>query len=179
MGKKLGAMTDFIFLGFKITVGGYWSWEVKRHLFLWKKSYDKPREHTKKQRHHLANKGPYSRENWTIKKFFPIVTYRCESWTIKKVELWRIDVFELWCWRTLESPVDCKEIQPVHPKGDQSWILEGLMLKLILQYFGHLMQRTNALKKTLMLGQIEGRRRRRQQRVRWLDGIMASLTCWT
>ena len=77
---------------------------------------------------------------------------------------------------TLESPLDCKEIQLVHPKGDQSWCsLEGLMLKLKLQYFGHLMQRVDSLEKTLMLGKIEGRRRRGQQRMRWLDGIIDSM----
>ena len=79
--------------------------------------------------------------------------------------------------KTLESPLDCKEIQPVHPKGDQSWVcsLEGLMLKLKLQYFGHLMQRADSFEKTLMLGKIEGRRRRGQQRKRWLDGITDSM----
>ena len=78
--------------------------------------------------------------------------------------------------KTLESPLDCKEIQPVHPKGDQSWCsLEGLMLKLKLQYFGHMMRRADSLEKTLMLGKIEGRRRRRRQRIRWLDGITNSM----
>ena len=91
---------------------------------------------------------------------------------MKKAEHQRIDAFELWCWRRLfESPLDCKEIQPVYSKGDQSWYsLEGLMLKLKLQYFGHLMRRADSLKKTLMLGKIEGRRRRGQQRMRRLDG---------
>ena len=78
--------------------------------------------------------------------------------------------------KTLESPLDCKEIQPVHPKGDQSWVfMEGLMLRLKLQYFGHLMQRVDSLEKTLMLGKIEGRRRRGRQRMRWLDGITDSM----
>ena len=78
--------------------------------------------------------------------------------------------------KTLESPLDCKEIQPVHPKGDQSWVFLGrIMLKLKLQYFGHLMQRTDSFEKTLMLGKIEGRRRRGQQRMRWLDGITNSM----
>ena len=78
--------------------------------------------------------------------------------------------------KTLESPLDCKEIQPVHPKGDQSWVFIGrLMLKLKLQYFGHLMQRADSLEKTLMLGKIESRRRRGQQRMRWLDGITNSM----
>ena len=78
--------------------------------------------------------------------------------------------------KTLESPLDCKEIQPVHPKGDQSWVfIEGLMLKLKLQYFGHQMQRADSFEKTLMLGKIEGRRRRGRQRMRWLDGITDSM----
>ena len=77
--------------------------------------------------------------------------------------------------KTLESPLDCKEIQPAHPKGDQSWVLEGLMLKLKLQYFGYLMRRTDSFEKTLMLGKIEGRRRRGRQRIRWLDGITDSM----
>ena len=77
--------------------------------------------------------------------------------------------------KTLESPLDCKEIQPVHPKGDQSWVFFGIMLKLKLQYFGHLMQRVDSLEKTLMLGGIGGRRRRGQQRMRWLDGITDSM----
>ena len=88
------------------------------------------------------------------------VMYGCESWTIKKAECQRIDAFELWCWRRLLSPLDCNEIQPVHPKGDQSWVFIGLILKLKLQYFGHLMRRAETLEKTLMLGKIEGKRRR-------------------
>ena len=95
----------------------------------------------------------------------------CERWTIKKSEHQRIDAFELWCWRRLESPLDCKEVQPVHPKGDQSW----MMLKLKLQYFGHLMRRADSLEKTLMLGGIRGKRRRGRQRTRWLDGITDSM----
>ena len=87
--------------------------------------------------------------------------YGCEGWTIKKTECRTIDAFELWCWRRLlKSPLDCKKIKPVNPEGNQpEYPLEGLMLKLKLQYFGHLMQRANLLEKTLMLGQIEGRRR--------------------
>ena len=101
--------------------------------------------------------------------------YGCESWTIKKLSA------EEWCFwtvvleKTFESPLDCKEIQPVHPKGNQSWILEGLMLKLKLQYFGHLMRRTDLFEKILILGKIEDRRRRGQQRMRWLDGITDSM----
>ena len=107
---------------------------------------------------------------------FPVVMYRCESWTIKKAECRRIDAFELLCWERLLSPLDCKEIQPVHPKEISSECsLEGLMLKLKLQYFGHLMRSADSLEKTLMLGMIEGRRRRGWRRMRWLNGITDSV----
>ena len=106
---------------------------------------------------------------------FSVIMYGFESWTMKKVES------KNWCFwtvvleKTLESPLDCKEIQPDHPKGNPSWIfIGGMMLQLKLQYFGYLMQRTDSLEKTLMLGKIEGRRRRGQQRMRWLDGITDS-----
>ena len=90
----------------------------------------------------------------------PAVMYGCESWTVKKAERRRIDAFELWCWRRLLSPLDCKEIQPVHPKGDSpEGSLEGLMLKLKLQYFGHLMQRADTFGKDPDAGKVEGRRR--------------------
>ena len=93
-----------------------------------------------------------------------------ESWALKNWCFWTV-VLE----KILDSPLDCKEIQPVHPKGDHSWVFIGLMLKLKLQYVGHLMQRTDSLEKTLMLGKIEGRRRRERQRMRWLDGITDSM----
>ena len=94
-----------------------------------------------------------------------------ESWALKNWCFWTVVLK-----KTLESPLDCKDIQPVHPKGNQSWIfIEGLMLKLKLQYFGHLMWRTDSFEKTLMLGKIEGRRRRGWQRIRWLDGITDSM----
>ena len=97
--------------------------------------------------------------------------YGCESWTIKKAEHQRIDAFELWCWRRLENSLDCKDIQPVHPNGDQFWVfMEGLMLNLKLQYFHHLMRRADSFEKTLMLGKIEGRRKRGLQKMRLLDG---------
>ena len=105
---------------------------------------------------------------------FPVVKYECESWTIKKAEYWRIDAFELWCWRSLlrvpwairrSNHLILREINP-------EYSLQGLMLKLKLQYFGHLMQSANSLEKTLMLEKIEGRRRRGRQRMRWLDGII-------
>ena len=108
---------------------------------------------------------------------FPLVMHGCESWTIKKAERWRIDAFELWCWRRLlrvpwtarrSNQSILKEISP-------GCSLEGLMIKLKLQYFGHLMRRADSFEKTLMLGKIEGRRRRGQQRMRWLDGITDSM----
>ena len=102
---------------------------------------------------------------------FPVVMYGCESWTIKKAECQRTDAFELWCWRRLLRVL----WTAVSPKGNQSWVfMEGLTMKLKLQYFGHMMQRNDSFEKTLMLGKIEGRRRRGQQRMRWLDGITDS-----
>ena len=106
---------------------------------------------------------------------FPVVKYRCESWTIKKAERQRTDAFELWCWRRLFR-VSCtarRSNQSILKETNPQYSLEGLMLKL--QYFGHLMQRTESLEKSLMLGKIEGRRRRGQQRMRWLDGITNSM----
>ena len=109
--------------------------------------------------------------------FFPIVMYACESWTIKKAEHQRIDAFELWCWRRLlKVPWTARRSnQSILMEISSEYSLEGLMLKLKLQYFGHLMQRTDSLEKTLMLGKIEGRRRRGRQRMRWLDGISDSM----
>ena len=134
----------------------------------WKESYDQPRQHIKKQRDYFANKGPYSQSYgfssscvWMWK-----LDYK-ESWAPKNWCFWTM-VLE----KTLESPLDCKEIQPVNLKGNRSW---GLMLRLKLQYFGHLMQRTDSLEKTLILGKIEGSRRRGWQRMRWLDGITDSM----
>ena len=107
---------------------------------------------------------------------FPVVMYGCESWTIKKAESWKIDVFELWCLkRLLTVPWTARRSnQSILKEISPEFSLEGLMLKLKLQYFGHLMWRTDSWEKTLMLGKIEGRRRRGRQRMRWLDGIM----CW-
>ena len=104
---------------------------------------------------------------------FPVIMYGCEIWTIKKAECQRIDAFEVWCWRRLLR-VPCtarRSNQSILKEISPEYLLEGLMLKLKLQYFGHLMQRTDSLEKTLMLGKIEGRRRRGWQRMRWLDGI--------
>ena len=108
---------------------------------------------------------------------FPVTMYGCESWTIKKAERRRIDAFELWCWRRLlRVPWTARRSnQSILKKISPEDSLEGLMLKLKLQYFGHLMQRTDSLEKTLMLGEIEGRRRRGRQRLRWLDGITDSM----
>ena len=108
---------------------------------------------------------------------FPVVMYGCESWTIKKAEHQRIDAFELWCCRRLlRVPWTARRSsQSILKEISLECSLEGLMLKLKLQYFGHLMQRANSLGKTLMLGKIEGRRRRRWQRMRWLDGITDSM----
>ena len=108
---------------------------------------------------------------------FPVVMYGCDSWTVKKAECQRIDAFELWCWRRLlRAPWTARRSQPVRSEGDQLWdFLEGMMLKLKLQYFGHLMRSIDSLEKTLILGGIGGRRRRGRQRMRWLDGITDSM----
>ena len=107
---------------------------------------------------------------------FPVVMYGCESWTIKRAESQRIDAFELWCWiRLLRVPWTARSNQSILKEISPDYSLEGLMLKLKLQYFGHLMQRTDSLKKTLILGKIESRRIRERQRMRWLDGITDSM----
>ena len=108
---------------------------------------------------------------------FPVFMYGCESWTVKKAEHWRIDSFELWCWRRLlrVSWTARRSNQSILKEISPGCSLEGMMLKLKLQYFGHLMQRVDSLEKTLMLGGIGGRRRRGRQRMRWLDGITASM----
>ena len=107
---------------------------------------------------------------------FPVVMYGCESWTIKKAERWRIDAFELWCWRRLlRVPWTARSNQSILMETSPEYSLEGLMLKLKLQYFSHLIRRTDSLEKTLMLGKTEGRRRGVQQRMRWLDGITNSI----
>ena len=138
----------------------------------WKESYDQFRQHIKKQRHYFANKVCLVKA-----MVFPVVMYEWESWTVKKAECWRIDAFELWCWRRLlRVPWTARRSnQSIPKKISPECSLEGLMLKLKLQYFGYLMLRTNSLEKTLMLGKIEGRRRRGWQRIRWLDGITNSM----
>ena len=154
--------------GSKITADDDGSHEIKRHLLLGRKvmtnldSILKSRDITLPTKVHLVKA-----------MIFPVVMYGCESWTIKKAEHGRIAAFELWCWRRLlRVPWTTRRSNQSIPKEIiPEYSLEGLMLKLKLQYFGHLMQRDNSLEKTLMLGKIEGRRRRRWQRVRWLNGI--------
>ena len=114
-GETMKTVTSFIFLGFQITADG----DCAMTLAPWKKSYDKPRQHIKKQRYYFTDKGPSS-QSYSFSS-----SHVWESWTIKKAEHWRIDAFELWCWKTLESPLVRKAIHPVHPTGKQSWIFIG------------------------------------------------------
>ena len=171
MGRQWKQWQTFLGGGSKITADGDCSHEIKRHLLLGRKAMANL-DSVLKSRHHFADKGPHSQSY-----SFPVVMYGCESWTVKKAECWRINAFELWCWRRLlrvpwtarrSNQSILKEISP-------GISLEGMMLKLKLQDFGHLMQRVDSLKKTLMLGGIGGRRRRGQQRMRWLDGIANSM----
>ena len=161
-------VTDFIFLGSKITEDSDCSHEIKRGLLLWRKAMTILDSILKSRDITLLTKV-----HWAQAMVFPVVMYRCESWTIKKAEHWRINAYELWYWRRLlrvawtarrSNQSILKEISPEH-------LLKGLMLKLKLQYFGHLMRRTDSLEKMLMLGKTEGRRRRGWQRMRWLNGI--------
>ena len=167
-GERMETVADFI-LGSKITAGGDCSHEIKRHLLLGRKvttnldSMLKSRDITLSTKVHLVKA-----------MVFPVVMYGYESWTIKKAEHRRIDAFELWCWRRLlRVPWTARRSNQSILKEISS--LEGLMFKLKLQYFGHLMQRADSFEKTLMLGKIEGRRKSRQQRMRWLDGITDSM----
>ena len=162
----------FIFSVSKITADGDCSHEIKRHLLLGRKAITnldsilKSRDITLQTKVHLVKA-----------MVFPVVIYGCESWTIEKAECQRIDVFELWCWRRfLRVPWTARRSnQSILKEINTECLFEGLMLKLKLQYFGHLMRRTDLLEKPLMLGKIEGRRRRGQQRMRWLDGITDSM----
>ena len=172
-GETVETVAEFIFLGSKITADGDCSHEIKRHLLLGRKvttnldSILKSRDITLSTKVHLVKA--------TV---FPVVMYGWESWTIKKADSWRIDAFELWCWRRLlrvprtarrSNRSILKEISP-------GCSLVGLMLKLKLQFFGHLMQRADSFEKTLMLGKIEGRRTGEgDDRMRWLDGITDSM----
>ena len=147
-----------------------WNWKT---LAAWKESYDQPRQHIKKQRHHFANKVQLVKA-----MVFPVVLYGCQSWTIKKAKHRRIDAFELWCWweDSLESLGTARRsIQSILKEISPEYSLEGLMLKLKLQFYGHLIWRTDSFEKTLMLGNTEGGMRRGRQRMRWLDVITNSM----
>ena len=166
------AVTDFIFLGSKITVDGDCSDEIKRCLLLGRKAITSLDSVLKSRDVTLLTKVH------TIKAMvFPVVMYGCESWTIKKAEHQRTDAFKLWCWRRLlRVPwTERRSNQSILKEINPEYSLEGLMLKLKLQYFGHLMRRTDLLEKTLMLGKTEGKKRRGWQRMRWLDGIIDSM----
>ena len=171
MGKQWKQWQTF-WGGSKITVDGDISHEIKRCLLLGIKAMTNLNSIFKNRDISLPTKVHLVKV-----MVFPVVMYECESWTIKEVECWRIDAFELWCWwRLLRVPWTAKRsnqsiLKETHPE----YSLEGLMLKLKLQYFGRLMQRTDSSEKTLMLGKIEGRRRRGWQRMRWLDGITDSI----
>ena len=168
-GETVETVSDFIFGGSKITADGDCSHEIKRCLLLGRKVIDsifKSRDITLPTKVHLVKA-----------MVFPVVMYGCKSWTVKKAEYWIIDAFELWCWRRLlrvpwtasrSNQSILKEISP-------GLSLKGMMLKLKLQYFGHLMRKVDSLEKTLMLEGIGGRRRRGWQRIRWLDGITVSM----
>ena len=167
-----GTVRDFIFLGSKITADSECSYEMKRCLLLGKKAVTNLGRVLKSRDITLPTKGRLVKA-----MVFPVVMYGCESWTIKKTEHQRIDACELWCWRRLLGvPWTAKRSnQSILKEISPEYSLEGLMLKLNLQYFGHLMGRADSLERTLMLGKIEGGRRRGLQRIRWLDGITDSM----
>ena len=171
MGKN-GNSDRLVFLRSKITVEGDCSHEIKRHLLLGRKAMINLDNRLKNRHITLLTKIHLVKT-----MVFPVIMYGCESWTIEKAEWWRIDAFELWCWkRLLRVPWTARRLnKSILKKINPEYSLERLMLKLKLQHFGHLMQRTNSLEKTLMLGKIEGRRRRGWQRMRWLDGITDSM----
>ena len=169
-GETVDTVADFSFLGSRITADG--DCRNLKTLAPWKKSYDQLREHIKKQSHYFLTKVLLVKA-----MVFPVVMYGCESWIMKKVESQKIDAFELWRWRRLlrvpwtarrPNQSIIKEISP-------GCSLQGLMLKLKLQYFGHSMRKVASLEKTLMLGGFGGRRKRGQQRMRWLNCITDSM----
>ena len=171
-GDTMGTVTDFIFLGSKITADGDCSHEVKRHSLLGRKAMTnldsilKSRDITLLTKIHLVKI-----------MVFPVVMYGCESWAIEQTKCWRTDAFELWCWRRLLTVpwTTRKSNQSILNEINPEYLLEVLMFKLILQYFGYPIWRAKSLKKTLMLGKTESRRRRGRQRMRWLDGITDSM----
>ena len=141
-------------------------------LALWKKSYDKPRQRIKKQKHHFVDKGPYS-QNYGFSSS-PVCIWELDH---KEAKHWRIEAFKLWCWRRFTKvPWTARRSnQSILKEINLEYSLEGLMLKVKLQYFGFLMWRPDSLEKTLMLEKMEGRTRRRRQKMRWLDGIIDSM----
>ena len=165
-------VTDFILGGSKITADGDCSHEIKRHLLLGRKDMTNLDSVLKSRDITLPTKVRLVKA-----MVFPIVMYGCESWTIKKAERRRIGAYELWCWRRLlRVPWTARRSnQSILKEISSGCSLEGLMLKLKLQYFGHLMWRVDSLEKTLMLGGIGGRRRRGRQTMRWVDGITNSM----
>ena len=171
-GETVETVADFIFWGSKITANGDCSHEIKRCLPLGRKVMTNLDSMLKSRDITLSTMVLLVKA-----MVFPVVMYGCESWTVKKAERWRIDAFELWCWRRLlrvpwtarrSNQSILKEISP-------GCSLEGLMLKVKLQYFGHLMRRADSFEKILTLGKIKGRRRRGWERMRWLDGITNSM----
>ena len=160
-GEQVEAVTDVLFLGSKITVDGDCSHEIKKHLLFRRKAMTNLDSIFKNRNTTLLTKVCVGKA-----MVFPVVMYGCESCTIKKAECQRIDAFELWCWRRLmRVPWTARRSnQSILKEINPEYSLEGLMLKLQLQYLGHLILRTNSLEKTLMLGKIEGRRRRGQQK---------------
>ena len=172
-GETVETVSDFIFLGSKITADGDCSHEIKRlFLLLGRKVMTNLDSILKSKDITLPTKVRLVKA-----MVFPVVMYGCESWTVKEAECWRIDAFELWCQRRLlRVPWTARRSNHSILKEISSGCsLEGLMLKLKLQYFGHLMRRVDTLVRTLMLGGIGGRRRRGWQRMRWLDGLNKSL----
>ena len=169
------AVRNFILGGSKITADGDWIHEIKRCLLLGRKAMTNL-DSTLKSRYYFANKDPSSQS-------YGFSSSQVWMWELDYKESWML---KNWCFwtvmleKTLESPLDCEEIQPVHPKGDQSWVfIRRTDVEAKTPYFGHLMRRADSLEKTLMLGGIGGRRRRGRQRMRWLDGITGRESQWT
>ena len=171
-GENAKEVTDFLFLGSKVTVDGDCSHEIRRQFFFfWKDNYEKPRQSIKKQIHHFVDKGPY-----IVKAMvFSVVRYECESWTRKKAECQRIDVFKLWRWRGLLRVTWTEGIKPVSPKGNQPWIFIGRTDAVVspeVPIFWPPDGKSGFIGKDPDAGYLEGRRRRGQQRMRWLDDSM-------
>ena len=169
--ENVKTVTDFVFLGSKITAGGHCSYEVKRCLLLGRKAMKNPDSILKSRDITLPTN--------THSQSYGLSNSYVQMWMLAHKEGWhrRTDAFELWCWsRLFQSPLNSKEIKPIKPKEiDLEYALEELVLRLKLQYFGHLMRRAHSLEKALMLGKIGGRRRRGRQRMWWLDSITGSM----